>query len=581
MYATYSPEDNKLRLYSIERLDTETYAAARELGFRWAPKQELFVAPAWTPAREDFLIGLCGEIGDEDTSLVDRAEQRAERFEVYSDKREKDAHRARAAVDRIANGIPLGQPILVGHHSEKHARKDAERIENGMRKAVKMWETSEYWTMRAVGAVHAAKYKELPGVRARRIKGLEADERKEQKRINASETFLRLWNTPGLTYQQALYIANRDYGLYDCLVREGMSADQAAAKASRKHGRVIAWAERWLSHIGNRLTYERAMLAESGYTPPVVAKREVLPLLNYPGIIAYRNMYNRGEIIRDEAHHMTKAEYSKINGDYKGTRVSECGTHRVRTAMISGSRVVMVYLTDSKTHARPGAEAVQAKAEQVEAAHALACDRKREEEMKHLAACARAREERAAQAAKGAEFAAMRGALKQGVLVVSAPQLFLTPPALAERMVELAEIEPGQRVLEPSAGTGNILKAIPAHAVKVAVEINRELAENLKWTHGVAGEFGLTTYPGDFLELNNLGTFDRVVMNPPFAHAQDIEHIKRACALLKPGGRLVALCANGPRQNAALAPLADSWEVLPSGTFNGTGVCAVLLTISI
>jgi hypothetical protein len=84
MNATYSPEDNKLRLYSVTRLDTETYQRVRAAGFIWAPKQELFVAPMWTPAREDLLIELCGEIGDEDTSLVERAKERAERFEGYS-----------------------------------------------------------------------------------------------------------------------------------------------------------------------------------------------------------------------------------------------------------------------------------------------------------------------------------------------------------------------------------------------------------------------------------------------------------------------------------------------------------------
>ena len=141
--ATYSPEDNKFRLYPSQRLDSETYARVKAAGFKWAPKQELFVAPMWTPGREDLLIELCGEIGDEDTSLVERAEQRAERFGDYSDKREAEAHRAHAAVAAIADNIPLGQPILVGHSSERRARKDAERIRSGMSKAVNLWRTSE------------------------------------------------------------------------------------------------------------------------------------------------------------------------------------------------------------------------------------------------------------------------------------------------------------------------------------------------------------------------------------------------------------------------------------------------------
>lgn len=72
--ATYSPEDNKLRLYPDARLSKEDYARFKAAGFKWAPKQELFVAPMWTPERADLLEETCGEIGDEDKSLVERSE---------------------------------------------------------------------------------------------------------------------------------------------------------------------------------------------------------------------------------------------------------------------------------------------------------------------------------------------------------------------------------------------------------------------------------------------------------------------------------------------------------------------------
>ena len=185
--ATYSPEDNKLRLYPNFRLPKDLYQRVRRAGFIWAPKQELFVAPMWTPHREDLLIELCGEIGDEDTSLVDRAEMRADRFNDYSHKRLDEANRAHDAVERICDHIPLGQPIIVGHHSERRARRDAERIEDGMRKAISLWQTSQYWTMRAKGALRHAKYKELPAVRARRIKTIEADKRKQERTKGDSE----------------------------------------------------------------------------------------------------------------------------------------------------------------------------------------------------------------------------------------------------------------------------------------------------------------------------------------------------------------------------------------------------------
>jgi hypothetical protein len=77
--------------------------------------------------------------------LVERAEAKAERLEDLSERRAQDADRAHKAVHAIADGIPFGQPILVGHHSERHARKDAEKIENGMRKAVECWKAAQYW----------------------------------------------------------------------------------------------------------------------------------------------------------------------------------------------------------------------------------------------------------------------------------------------------------------------------------------------------------------------------------------------------------------------------------------------------
>jgi len=180
---------------------------------------------------------------------------------------------------------------------------------------------------------------------------------------------------------------------------------------------------------------------------------------------------------------------------------------------------------------------------------------------------------------------AMRQQLKTGVQVVSAPQLFPTPKELAERMAE--EILGGYpraannfRILEPSAGTGVLIGACGASWYPggefVAVEINHRLANDLE------SEFPLTMVTNrNFLEVDNLGLFDRIIMNPPFINGADIKHIKHAAMMLQTGGILVAICAGGPRQKRELEPLASLWEPLPSGTFKdqGTNVNAVLMTI--
>ena len=66
----------------------------------------------------------------------ERKERRLARRLEWAQSRDQKAATAFEGVRRIADNIPLGQPILVGHHSEKRARKDQARIEGGMAKGM-------------------------------------------------------------------------------------------------------------------------------------------------------------------------------------------------------------------------------------------------------------------------------------------------------------------------------------------------------------------------------------------------------------------------------------------------------------
>ena len=54
--------------------------------------------------------------------------EKSEQLNERAEKKERAAEGKHAAVRGIADHIPFGQPILVGHHSEKRARRDADRI---------------------------------------------------------------------------------------------------------------------------------------------------------------------------------------------------------------------------------------------------------------------------------------------------------------------------------------------------------------------------------------------------------------------------------------------------------------------
>ncbi|MDK2398305.1 DUF3560 domain-containing protein, partial [Escherichia coli] len=176
---------------------------------------------------------------------------------------------------------------LVGHHSERRARRDAQRIENGMKRAVMLFERAEYWEERARSALLHAKYKERPDVRWRRIKKIEADLRKAEKTIAQSQKYLTMWRAESLDLNMAKLISSHDHisacfpldtyprpaeksqyegsrSLWSALDDDIITTEQAREIAIRCHERQIQHQQRWVNHYQNRLIYERAMLDESG-----------------------------------------------------------------------------------------------------------------------------------------------------------------------------------------------------------------------------------------------------------------------------------------------------------------------------
>jgi len=393
--ATYSPEDNKLRLYPSERLPQYLYNELKEYGYRWAAKQELFVAPMWTPGRADLAIKLCGPIGDETTTRAERAEQRAERFEGYQQNRANDAEQAYNESEALSEHIPLGQPILIGHHSEKRARKQAEKITRAMDKAVSMWDTSEYWAYRVKGVISSAAYKDRADVRARRVKNLEKDLRKYDKNIKQAETLIKLWSKPDLNREEARHIANyydhfsasftleqyprsAEYSQYEgpmdlWSALEFITVQQAIDLTLPSKKRAIEVYTRWKNHVVNRLAYENAILKAQGYEPPAKKPRPaVLPMLNYrapEGITVKNPRYYASEYTKYTQVKITKEAYKAIPKDYKGTAKVNA-THRVKIAMgtflnlpsVKGDTTAQanrnhtyyaLFITDSKEHEEP------------------------------------------------------------------------------------------------------------------------------------------------------------------------------------------------------------------------------------
>lgn len=65
-------------------------------------------------------------------TMRDRMERRAELRREWAAKRSDKAAAAFDAASAVASGIPFGQPILVGHHSEARHRSDVAKIDAKM-----------------------------------------------------------------------------------------------------------------------------------------------------------------------------------------------------------------------------------------------------------------------------------------------------------------------------------------------------------------------------------------------------------------------------------------------------------------
>lgn len=168
---------------------------------------------------------------------------------------------------------------------------------------------------------------------------------------------------------------------------------------------------------------------------------------------------------------------------------------------------------------------------------------------------------------------------------------FPTPAALAKEIVAMANLQPGDRVFEPSAGGG----AIALEAAKIVGLDNVECVEYFPPNVRKLRAAGLTTHEMDFIKFeppaHDNEKFDAIIMNPPFANHQDAQHIQHACKFLKPTGRLISITSPS-WQSASNSSKAEQFRdfvgstsarvsEVPAGTFKQSGTMISTRIVSI
>lgn len=116
-------------------------------------------------------------------------------------------------------------------------------------------------------------------------------------------------------------------------------------------------------------------------------------------------------------------------------------------------------------------------------------------------------------------------------------QFYPTPEELAQRISKKIKNRKDKAylsVLEPSAGKGDLLKALKGHNIGLieCCEIDKDLQAILKSKYYmVVGE--------DFLEFNTYTQYDLILMNPPFDKGD--RHLLKAIEMQKNGGQIICI----------------------------------------
>ena len=135
-----------------------------------------------------------------------KQEERRQRYLDRAQKAEAASNSHSGRAREMLEHIPPGQPILVGHHSERRHRRDLARSDAQMRKAVDAHKKAEYYRQKAAGVGRA---------------GISADDPEAIEKLSDKLARLEEW-------QETMKRVNREYK------EGGMDAVQGLTDKQRK-----------------------------------------------------------------------------------------------------------------------------------------------------------------------------------------------------------------------------------------------------------------------------------------------------------------------------------------------------------
>jgi hypothetical protein len=151
--AVIEHSDDGTLVTGTSREDREVVEQLKRHGFRWSRRLEAWYLPRnWTePTRAQRVTALQASLpgafevqrsdtprrpaAERETERQTRAAHRAERLDRRAEAAQQRADASYEAAKDLADRIPLGQPILLGHHSQRRHERDLDRINRGIERS--------------------------------------------------------------------------------------------------------------------------------------------------------------------------------------------------------------------------------------------------------------------------------------------------------------------------------------------------------------------------------------------------------------------------------------------------------------
>jgi hypothetical protein len=152
-------------------------------------------------------------------------------------------------------------------------------------------------------------------------------------------------------------------------------------------------------------------------------------------------------------------------------------------------------------------------------------------------------------------------------------QYYPTPKTVAEKAIEMAEIQDHHQCLEPSAGQGSLAQLMPKENTE-CIELSELNAEVLRTK-------GFKVEQTDFLEWADKTSlrFSRICLNPPYSLSRYKLHLEKAVSLLKNDGILVAILPATVNGKELIPGYSHEYSSVFENEFKGTSISTVIVKI--